>query len=179
MSTKAGVRSWFLRVLLLPAALAVVDCGRADSVGDYPPPDTGNLVALGQWGQSDPLRFRVMKVAEARVLETQAKKEKAPRGTRFVIVTLQVMPADKGKGTVDYPASVRLLDASGQGYRSNSNRFLEANAESLPVEIEIDAGTFVERVVPFLVNEKFTPLALRCTATPDARACWLALRREG
>jgi hypothetical protein len=177
MITRAEVRSWLLRVLLLPAALAVVDCGRADSVGDYPPPDTVNLVTLGQWGRSGPLRFRVMKVAEAKVLQSQVKKEKAPRRTRFVIVTLQVMPAEKGKGTVDYPASVRLLDATGQGYRPNSERFLQANAESLPVEIHIEDGTFVERIVPFLVNEDFEPLALRCTGTSDADAVDLALRR--
>ena len=168
-----------LKTLFLLAVLAGVSCGRADSVGDYPPPDEANLVALGSWAQSGPLQFRVMKVAETRVLETQTKREKAPRGTRFVIITLQVMPAEKGKGSVDYVESVRLLDAEGQGYRPNSNRFLEANVESLPVEIEIDAGTFVERIVPFLVNEKFTPVALRCTGSDDARPCWLALRREG
>lgn len=178
MITKAEVRSWSFRVLLLLIALTGVNCGRADSVGDYPPPDTGDLVALGQWGQSAPLRFKVMKVAETKVLQTQAKKEKAPRGTRFVIVTLQVMPADQGKGTVDYPASVRLLDASGQGYRPNSERFLEANAETLPVEIQIEDGTFVERIVPFLVNEEFEPIALRCTGIPDAEPVDLALRRN-
>lgn len=167
-----------LKTLFLLAVLAGVSCGRADSVGDYPPPDETNLVALGSWAQSGPLQFRVMKVAEAKVLQTQVKKEKAPRGTRFVIITLEVMPAEKGKGSVDYPASIRLLDAEGQGYRPNSNRFLEANGQPLPVEIEIDAGTFVERVVPFLVNEKFTPLALRCTGSEDAEACFIALRRE-
>jgi hypothetical protein len=165
MITKAGVGSWFPRALLLLAVLAVVDCGRGDSVGNYPPPDTGNLVALGQWGTSTPLRFRVMKVAEAKVLQTQVKKEKASRRTRFVIVTLQVMPAEKGKGVVDYPASVRLLDINGQGY------------QNLPVEIQIEAGTFVERIVPFLVDEKFEPLALRCTGATDAEPVDLALRR--
>lgn len=167
-----------LRILFSLAALAVVSCGRADSIGNYPPPDEDNLVELGSWAQSGPLQFRVMKVAETRVLETQTKRAKAPRGTRFVIITLQVMPAEKGKGAVDYPASVRLLDATGQGYRPNSNRFLEANGESLPVEIGIEAGMFVERVVPFLVNEKFTPAALRCTGTPDSKPCFIALRRE-
>lgn len=167
-----------LKTLFLLVALAAVTCGRADSIGSYPPPDETNPAALGSWAQSGPLQFRVMKVAEAKVLQTQVKKEKAPRGTRFVIITLQVMPAEKGKGSVDYPESVRLLDAQGQGYRPNSNRFLEANAESLPVEIEIDAGTFVERIVPFLVNEKFAPVALRCTGSEDARPCYLALMRK-
>jgi len=168
-----------LKTLFLLLALAAVTCGRADSVGDYPPPDETNLVALGSWAQSGVLQFRVMKVAETKVLQTQIKKEKAPRGTRFILITLEVMPAEKGKGSVDYPASVRLLDAKGQGYRPNSNRFLEANGQPLPVEIEIDAGTFVERVVPFLVNEKFTPVALRCTGREDAEACFIALRRKG
>jgi hypothetical protein len=178
MRNKAGVRSWFLRVILLLTALAAVDCGRADSVGSYTSPDTGNLVALGEWGRSGSLLFRVMKVAEARALETQAKKEKAPGGTRFVIVTLQVMPVEKETGTVDYPASVRLLDAKGQGYQSQSDRFLEANGQPLPVETRIEAGTFIERIVPFLVGEKFEPLALRCTGTPDAEPVDLALRRK-
>jgi len=172
-----NIEAGSLKTLFLLVALAAVTCGRADSIGNYPPPDEDNPVALGCWTQSGPLQFRVMKVAETRVIETQTKREKAPRGTRFVIVTLQVMPAEKGKGSVDYPASVRLLDAEGQGYRPNSNRFLEANAESLPVEIEIDAGTFVERIVPFLVNEKFTPVALRCTGSDDAESCYIALRR--
>jgi hypothetical protein len=173
-----NIEAGSLKTLFLLVALAAVTCGRADSIGNYPPPDETNLIALGSWAQSGPLQFRVMKVAETKVLETQTKREKAPRGTRFVIITLQVMPAEKGKGSVDYVESVRLLDAEGQGYRPNSNRFLEANAESLPVEIEIDAGTFVERIVPFLVNEKFIPLALRCTGSEDAEPCWLALRRK-
>jgi len=174
-----NIEAGSFKTLFLLVALAAVTCGRADSIGNYPPPDKTNLVTLGSWAQSGPLQFRMMKVAETKVLETQTKREKAPRGTRFVIITLQVMPEETGKGSVDYVESVRLLDAEGQGYRPNSNRFLEANAESLPVEIEIDAGTFVERIVPFLVNEKFTPVALRCTGSDDSEPCFIALRRKG
>jgi hypothetical protein len=166
-------RSSPLKIFLLLSVLAV-SCGRADSIGSYSPPE--NLAALGEWAQSGSLAFRVMKVAESKVLATQETQEKAPRGTRFVLVTVQVMVATRGEGYVDCPAVVRLVDSSGQGYRPNSARFTNLNPGDLPVKIE--AGTFVERVVAFLVNSEFEPRALRCTGDEAAEPRYLALRRE-
>ncbi len=157
--------------------LLLASCAKADSVANYEAPDTANLVPMDAWGTSGKLMFRVMKVEELKaVMREGADKaeEKAPGGMRFVVVTIDAMPYDQGKGLIDYPARVSLVDRAGLAYKPNAERFTRLN--SLPPQTGIDAGQFVERRVAFLVPKEFKPAALRCTGADDAKLCWLALK---
>lgn len=167
---------WTAGLVMPGLLLALVSCAKADSVANYEPVDRSNLVQMGTWETSGKLMFRVMKVEEAKALKEGEGQEKAPQGMRFVIITLDVMPYDQGKGTVDIPRSVSLLDASGLAYRPNSERFTRLNGGY--AEIKIDAGKFAERIVAFLVPKDFKPLALRCAGADDAQPCLLALMVE-
>jgi len=174
MRKTAAHRQVMLVGLFALLAAAGADCRGTDAAKLYPPPS--DLARFGEWVQSGELRFRVMKVAEHRVLETRNGTRRAPSNARFVLVTVQVIPARKGEGMVDYVKQTALVDSAGAGYRADSRRFLDLNAGSLPVKIE--SGWFVERTVPFLVPGDFTPLALRCVGGEDAEPVCIALRKE-
>lgn len=176
MITKAARLGLPLKVSILLVAFLCLVCKGADNLASFEPPTNQELIAFGEWATSGRLMFRVVKIAEQDTLKTQGKIEKAPGGARFVLVTLQVMPTYKGEASIDYPANVRLLDAEGQGYVPSARRFLELYAGELPVKI--DEGTFSERVIPFLVQKSFTPVALRCTADYQSPPVLLALRME-
>lgn len=167
---------WTLELAVSCFMLLQASCAKADSVANYEPLDKSNLTPMGIWGTSGKLMFRLMKVEETRVLKEGEGQEKAPRGMRFVVVNLDVMPYDQGKGTVDIPRSVSLVDASGLAYKPSSERFTKLNT-GLP-EFRIDAGQFAERIVAFLVPKDYRPLALRCAGADDAKPCLLALRVE-
>lgn len=175
-TTEHGIGLGGPSLIFILATLLAVGCGKADPVLEYPATPENNLVRLGEWGKSGSLRFKATRVEETNRIEAEDYEEKAPRGTKFIIITLQVMPAQKGEASVDYPEAVRLVDKNGRGYHPSSSRFLGLNRGNLPVKI--DAGTFVERMVAFLVEENFSPLALRCTSSPDAEPVDLALKRK-
>jgi hypothetical protein len=133
------------------------------------------MVPFGKWSPSSPLRFRVMKVEELESLETDQRVLKAPGNSRFVLVTLTVIPATKGEGTFHFTNKTALVDEKGNGYQAPSSRFTEINPGALPVKIE--SGWFVEKVIPFLVKKSFQPHALRCESE-DGQVVYLRLQKE-
>lgn len=153
---------------------SVTSCKKTDtelSFDDGP----GETVPFGEWSPSSPLRFRVMKVEELKTLKTDRRVLKAPGNSRFVLVTLSVIPATKGEGAFHFTNKTALVDIKGNGYQAPASRFTELNVADLPVKIE--TGWFVEKVIPFLVEKNFHPRVLRCE-TEDGQVSYLELRRE-
>ncbi|NLI99071.1 hypothetical protein GX441_10490 [bacterium] len=161
---------------IIGIAMLIAGCAKADSVADYEAPDTSKLVDFSDWGTSGKLQFRIVKVEELKSLAVVNGEEKAPRAMRFFVVTLDVMSYDLGKGVIDFPARVSLVDETGLAYKPNSERFTRLNAS--PPQVNIDAGQFIERKIAFLVPKEYEPAALRCMGAEDAKPSLFALSRS-
>lgn len=164
-------------VLCVIAVFVCTSCGRTDQTQQFSPPPDELFIPLGEWGSSGGYRFRIVKVEDATSLTLVDETLKAPAGTRFVALTVDVLPVQSEKDSINYLSVVSLANMEGKGYVASEGRFTEANGG--PPEVIIEPARFVERTVPFLVPKDFTPAALRCVGAPGAQPCWLALRRKG
>jgi len=168
----------FPLIFLSGLLLLSTSCGGAsDPSTSYPAPDSESLAPFGQWAESAPLTFRLIKITAVDSIPFDEVFEYATKGNHFVVARLQVMPGRKGKGTVDYAVQVRLLDAQGKAYIPDPYRFSVTNNAQSSV-IMIKSGKFVEYNVAFLVPRSFKPVALRCEGTMGADPVFLALVRK-
>lgn len=159
------------------ALCASLGCTSTDEQQSFSLPPDRLFTPLGEWASSGGYSFRIVKVEETTFLALTSETINAPRGTRFVAITVDVLPLKSDKDSVDYLEAVSLVDMEGKGYVTSRERFLKANGGKLMVIIE--PGRFVERTVPFLVPKDFKPAALRCVGGQNAAHVFLALRREG
>lgn len=166
-----------MRMLLgIIALYASLGCTSTDEQQSFSPPPDRLFTPLGEWAESGGYSFRIVKVEETTFLALTSETINAPRGTRFVTITVDVLPLKSDKDSVNYLEAVSLVDMEGEGYVASRERFLKANGGKLMVIIE--PGRFVERTVPFLVPKDFKPAALRCVGGKDSEPYWLALRRN-
>lgn len=163
---------------LLASLLSTASCGgAADHEISFSPPEPHTISAFGEWAESTPLLFRIIKVSVEDSIPFGEATEKATKGNHFVVIRLQVMPDQKAQSMVDYAKQVSLVDASGKGCQPDEFRFGATNGINTSAVI-IKSGRFVEYSVPFLVPKDFKPLALRCTGDADSEPVHIALRRE-
>ncbi len=146
--------------------MLIPGCGKADKGVKFSIPET--VVEFANWKSSGSIQFKVTKISQQDSLTTsaypEARTQKAPAGKKFVLVNIDVMPAQKGEAWVDF-SSCSILNKNGAGYKLNLTRYSYLNGEECGVKIK--SGYFIARRLPFLVNENFTPSYLRCLGSGD------------
>lgn len=171
ISSKKGV----LATLILSSLVLAPGCSGAKPTLKFAEDALFEPIALGEWGESGNLRFRITKVEEVESLEEASGQIRASRANRLVVISLEVMTARKGEGEVDLVFSLALVDGQGRGYELDGGLYSMLNG-SAP-KIAIPTGQFVVRRVVFEVSKAFEPAALRCLGGEGAEPVYLRLLR--